>query len=157
MIGFGDALVAGLHELRGDDLPAAMVDKMRSKAFAAPCAVALISSPDTGANVPVWEQQSSASCTGYAIVLAATALGLGAVWKSAATVDAPAVREFFHLGEDERLLGWINIGSPGSPRRRRESDEPPEPRPVGDRGRRFRQPAIAADRGQRCAEEGRGP
>lgn len=122
---FGDALVAGLHELRGDELPGAMVEKMRSKAFAAPCAVALISSPDPRANVPVWEQESSASCTGYAIVLAATALGLGAVWKSAATVDAPAVRDFFDLGEHERLLGWINIGSPGAPRRRPQSDEPP--------------------------------
>ena len=122
---FGDALVAGLRELRGDDLPAAVVEKMRSKAFAAPSAVALISSPDPGANVPVWEQESSAACTGYAIVLAAHALGLGAVWKSAATVDAPAVRAFFDLGEHERLLGWVNIGSPGAPKRRREDDEPP--------------------------------
>ncbi len=122
---FGDALVAGLREQRGDELPGAMVDKMRSKAFAAPCTVVLISSPDAGANVPVWEQESSASCTGYAIVLAAHGLGLGAVWKSAATVDAPAVRGFFGLAEHERLLGWVNIGTPGAPRRRRDGDEPP--------------------------------
>src|SRR5664280_2866448 len=63
------------------DLPEALVDKMRSKAYAAPCSIMLIASPDTTSNVEVWEQVASASCTGYAIVLAATGLGYGAVWK----------------------------------------------------------------------------
>lgn len=122
---FGDVLVEGLVEQRGTDLPEAVLVKMRNKAFAAPCCVALISSPDVTANVPVWEQEASAACTGYAIVLAAQALGLGAVWKSAATVDAPAVRGFFGLGEHERLLGWVNLGTPAPPRARRPGDGPP--------------------------------
>jgi nitroreductase len=109
---FGDALVAGLYEAKGPDVPEAAVAKMRGKAFAAPCAVILIASPDPGSNVPVWEQESSASCTGYAMVLAATGLGLGAVWKSAAVLDTEAVRSLFALTEHERLLGWVNLGSP---------------------------------------------
>jgi nitroreductase len=120
---FGDALVAGLVEERGSDLLDAVVAKMRSKAFAAPCCVALIASPDVGANVPVWEQEASAACTGYAIVLAAQALGFGGIWKSAGTVDAPAVRRFFALSEDERLLGWVNLGTPTPPRPHREADD----------------------------------
>jgi nitroreductase len=115
---FGQALVEGLHEQRGSELPEAMVTKMRQKAFAAPCCVAIVASPDPGANVPVWEQEASAACTGYAIVLAAHALGYGAVWKSAAVVDAPAVRRFFELGEHERLLGWVNLGTPRQGERR---------------------------------------
>ncbi len=106
------ALVAGLHELRGHDLPEAMVEKMRRKAFAAPCTVAVIASPDPGSNVPVWEQVASASCTGYALVLGATALGFGAVWKSAAVLETSPVRSLFDLGEDEDLLGWVNMGTP---------------------------------------------
>jgi len=109
---FADALVAGLHQLRGPDLPDAAVAKMRGKAFAAPCAVVLIASPDPTSNVPVWEQVASASCTGYAMVLAATALGLGAVWKSAPVLEADPVRALFDLRPDERLLGWVNLGSP---------------------------------------------
>ena len=81
---FAEALVAGLHEQRGTDLPEAVVAKMRAKAYAAPCAVLLVASPDPTSNVEVWEQVVSASCTGYAVVLAATGLGYGAVWKSAA-------------------------------------------------------------------------
>ena len=122
---FADALEAGLTEVRGPGQPEAAVAKMRRKAYAAPCAVALIASPDPGSNVPVWEQVASASCTGYAVVLAATALGFGAVWKSAAVVDAPSVRVLFQLGEDERLLGWVNVGRPGSPSRKRQAEERP--------------------------------
>lgn len=151
---FAAALEAGLRELRGVDQPEAAVAKMRGKAYAAPCAVALIASTRPGSNVPVWEQVASASCTGYALVLAATALGYGAVWKSAAVVGTGPVRDFFGLGPDEQLLGWVNIGSPGTPSRKRtaaegpvdlaglvtlvgEEDRPFEPQPggpTGDRG-----------------------
>ncbi len=116
---FGDALVAGLHQLRGPDVPEAAVAKMRGKAFAAPCAVVLIASPDATSNVPVWEQEASAACTGYAIVLAAAGLGYGAVWKSASVLESDAVRSLFDLTEDERLLGWVNLGSPGPVRSKR--------------------------------------
>ncbi len=116
---FADALVAGLHAVRGAELPDAMVAKMRGKAHAAPCAVMVIASPRLESNVPEWEQMASASCTGYAMVLAGTALGLGAVWKSAAVLDTAPVRALFALAQHERLLGWINLGSPGEPARGR--------------------------------------
>jgi nitroreductase len=116
---FAEALVAGLHAERGADLPDAMVAKMRGKAHAAPCAVMVIASPRLESNVPEWEQVASASCTGYAMVLAGTALGLGAVWKSAAVLDTAPVRTLFGLAGHERLLGWVNLGSPGEPSRRK--------------------------------------
>ena len=105
---FAEALVAGL-----------LIDK---GAYAAPCSIVLISSPDTGSNVAVWEQVASAACTGYAIVLAATALGYGAVWKSAGVLDTAPVRALFDLGPDESLLGWVNIGTPAPPGRKRRTD-----------------------------------
>ena len=119
----GDALVAGLLLLRGPDLPEAVVEKMRGKAHAAPCTVAVVASPDPSSNVPVWEQVASASCTGYAMVLAASALGLGAVWKSAAVLDTEPVRAFFGLTEHEQLLGWVNLGTPGPPGRKTRATE----------------------------------
>jgi nitroreductase len=59
----------------------------------------------------VWEQVASASCTGYAMVLAATGLGYGAVWKSAAVLNTAPLRALFELTPDESLLGWVNIGT----------------------------------------------
>jgi nitroreductase len=117
---FGEALVVGLHQLRGDDLPPAAVAKMRGKAFAAPTSVMVVASPDPSSNVEVWEQVASASCTGYALVLAATGLGYGAVWKSASVLESPAVRTLFGLGDHEQLLGWVNLGTP-APLGRRKS------------------------------------
>jgi nitroreductase len=100
-------------------VPEAATAKMRGKAFAAPCAVAVIASPDPDSNVPVWEQVVSASCTGYAMVLAATGLGYGAVWKSAAVVDTGPVRSLLGLTGPEQLLGWINLGSPATHAKRK--------------------------------------
>jgi nitroreductase len=122
---FGEALVAGLTELRGTDLPGAVVDKMRHKAFAAPCAVVVIATPDPTSNVEVWEQVASASCTGYALVLAATGLGYGAVWKSAPVLEAAPVRDLFGLAEHDRLLGWVNLGSPAPLSRKKLSPSRP--------------------------------
>ncbi len=109
---FGDALVAGLRHERGSDLLDSVVNKMREKAFAAPCCVMVIGSPVSGSNVPEWEQLVSASCTGYAMVLAATFLGFGAIWKSASVLHTPPVRSLFGATDREQLLGWVNIGTP---------------------------------------------
>ena len=109
---FAEALVSGLLETKGPAVPDAVVAKMRGKAYAAPCSVVLIASPDPTSNVEVWEQVSSASCTGYAVVLAATGLGYGAVWKSAGVLGTAPVRSLFGLGAHESLLGWVNVGTP---------------------------------------------
>jgi nitroreductase len=124
---FADALVAGLIEARGRDLPEAMVAKMRNKAYAAPCSVQLIASPDPTSNVEEWEQVASASCTGYAVVLAATGLGYGAVWKSAAVLGTPAVRALFDLTPTESLLGWVNIGAPAALGRKKRGGDHTDP------------------------------
>lgn len=121
---FARALVAGLHEQRGDDVPDAVVAKMAAKPYAAPCQVMVVASPDRSSNVELWEQVASASCTGYAVVLAAAGLGYGAVWKSAAVLDAGPVRALFGLGQAEQLLGWVNIGSPAPVGRRKNGTGP---------------------------------
>ena len=93
--------------------------KMRGKAFAAPCTVAVIASPDPSSNVPVWEQVASASCTGYAIVLAASALGLGAVWKSAAVLETEPVRDPVRAVRARTAAGVGEHGDARGPRGRK--------------------------------------
>ncbi|HEY5153252.1 MAG TPA: nitroreductase, partial [Acidimicrobiales bacterium] len=107
--GFGEALVAAARAAR-PDLPPELADKTRRKAFLAPCLVAVIASPVDPSKVPVWEQVVSASCTGYALVLAADALGLGAVWKTAAVMDGALLRATLGLRAGEQFLGWVNLG-----------------------------------------------
>jgi len=110
---FGDALARCAHE-RKPELPASAFDGVRSKAFRSPTIIVLISSPKPG-KIEKWEQAATAACTGYAITLAAHALGVGAVWKSVPFTRGKALVELFGLGDAEEMLGFIHLGTPSEP------------------------------------------
>lgn len=120
---FGDALGAAALEER-PDLPPGVVDKVRKKAFAAPAQIVLVASPREGMKIPEWEQTATAACTGFAVVLAAHALGLGAVWKTAGALDGSVLRELFAMTPSERLLGWVNLGRAATDGGSRPSSDP---------------------------------
>ncbi|WP_437959128.1 nitroreductase [Sorangium sp. So ce119] len=123
---FGDALAASAAE-HAPGMPEKKLESVRAKAFRSPTVVALIASPKPG-KIALWEQSATAACAGYAIVLAAHALGVGAVWKSVPFTKGRALAEALGLRDDEEMLGWIHLGTP-------VRDEPPAPRPplaIGD-------------------------
>jgi len=119
---FGDALAAAAAEQRPDLTPA-LLTKVKQKAFVAPTLIALIASPRTGANIPEWEQVAAASCTGYAILLTAHTLGLGAIWKTSPYSDGVDLRSLLAMAPHEHLLGWVNVGHPVRPL---DGDERPD-------------------------------
>lgn len=110
---FADALEDGGLALT-PDLPDGVRQKLRSKAFVAPALIAVVATPRP-AKVERWEQVISAGAAGYAIVLAAHALGLGAMWKSVPFRTGPKLREMFELVDDDELLGWVLLGTPADP------------------------------------------
>lgn len=108
---FGTALALAAVEKNPGAQPFA--DKVKMKAYFGPLLVAVIASPRPGASVPVWEQEATAACAGFGLVLAAEALGYGAVWKSAPVHEGKAITSTLQLRDDgsEKLLGWVNIGT----------------------------------------------
>lgn len=108
---FGDALVDAANAHRSEPLDEHKKPKIRAKAFAAPMQILIIYSPVASEKIHAWEQMASASCTGFALVLGAHALGYGAVWKSFAYDPGPALTALAALGPEERVLGWVNIGT----------------------------------------------
>jgi nitroreductase len=106
---FGDALVATIREQR-PQLEDGFADRIRAKAFAAPTLVAFGARVDRSASVPEWEQVASAACLGYAMVLAAHQLGLGAMWKSIPFTGGDALGRVLDLEAHDRFLGWVNLG-----------------------------------------------
>jgi nitroreductase len=106
---FGDALAASAAE-HMPGLLAFKLQKIREKAFRSPTLVVLVSSPKPG-KIALWEQSASAACAGYAIVLAAQALGIGANWKSVPFTKGKALSETLGLTEGEEMLGWIHLGT----------------------------------------------
>ena len=105
---FGDALAKTAAEHR-PTMPAAGLEKVKAKAFRSPSIIVLIASPKSG-KIEVWEQNATAACAGYAIVLAAAALGIGAVWKSVPFTTGAALKETLGLAEGEQMYGWIHLG-----------------------------------------------
>ncbi len=116
---FGDALADAAREAR-PDLSPGLLDKARRKPLAAPTLIVLIATPRTDSPIPEWEQLASAACTGYAIVLAAHTLGLGAVWKTAAVLAGATLHDLLAMQPGERLLGWVLLGQS-------EADDRPRP------------------------------
>lgn len=110
---FADALEDG-GVARDPDLPAGVREKLRSKAFVAPTLIAVVAAPRP-AKVERWEQVAAAASSAYAIVLAAHALGLGAMWKSVPFRRGPLLEELLDMEPDDELLGWVLLGTPADP------------------------------------------
>lgn len=76
-----------------------------------PLVVAVVSSPKPHPKVPEWEQLLSAGAACLNIVIAATALGYGANWLSGWIAYDRDVITGLGLTEDERIAGFIHIGT----------------------------------------------
>ena len=94
-----------------------MLAKARAMPLRAPLLVAVIVSPKMHFKVPESEQILSAGCAAHAIVIAAHALGLGAMWRSGDLSHDPVVKAGLGLGSHEQIVGFIYLGSAEGDRR----------------------------------------
>lgn len=108
---FGDALSAAGVEVN-PEMPDAVRTKLREKALMAPAQLVVLFSPKEGTKIPHWEQEVTAGCAGYAVTLAAHAVGLGAIWKSSPFMDGRRLRDVLGAKDGEKMLGWVNLGTP---------------------------------------------
>lgn len=94
-----------------------MLTKARAMPLRAPLLVAVIASPKTHFKVPESEQILSAGCAAHAIVLAAHALGLGAIWRSGDLSHDPLVKAGLGVGEHEQIVAFLYLGRAEGERR----------------------------------------
>ena len=84
----------------------------------APLVIAVVSFTKPHPKVPAWEQELSAGASAMNIVTAATALGYGANWLTGWFAFDRDVLDGLGLKPDERLAGFIHIGTPTKAERR---------------------------------------
>jgi len=72
--------------------------------------VAVLDPDDT--HTPEQERILSAGCTCFALLQAAQALGYGANWLTGWPAYAPEIAALLGLGEHERIVGFVHIGTP---------------------------------------------
>jgi nitroreductase len=110
----GDAFAAAHAEREPTASPTAL-QRTRAKALRAPMIVVVVSAPQPHPKVEMWEQHASAVCAAHGVVLAAHALGFGAMWRSGWFGGAPGVRAHLGLAAGEDVTGWIYLGTPAGP------------------------------------------
>jgi len=117
----GDAMSASQHN-RQPDLPQEALDKTRALPLRAPVIITVGVDKPTEAKIPELENYAAVSAACQNILLAAHALGLGAVWRTGEWAHDSKVKEFFGFAEDQHIAGFIYVGYP-------ETVEGPAPRP----------------------------
>jgi len=77
----------------------------------APSILVLIASPTPHPKVPTAEQVQATAAAGHAMLLAAYAQNIGAVWRTGWPVSHPTIRQAFDLQESEEIIAMIYMGT----------------------------------------------
>ena len=105
----GEALAA-LLDKRGD-ASAETLAATRATFTRAPMAVMLISTAQPNAKIPEWEQVLSAGAVAETLLIAAHAMGFGAVWLTGWFCYDAEARAALRLAEHERIAAIVHIGT----------------------------------------------
>jgi nitroreductase len=119
-----DALAALLERAYRAEKPDAgrlEIEAMHQFAHQAPALVVALSAPVEGSKIPLWEQELSAGAAIMNLLHATHALGFAGGWLTGWASYNEDVRAAFAKGQ-ERIAGFIFIGTPGRPQ-----DERPRP------------------------------
>ncbi|MFK8250995.1 nitroreductase family protein [Ancylobacter terrae] len=110
----GEAIAAVFAQ----DNPDADADRLaieRTRLSRAPLVIAVVSKAGTHVKIPEWEQLMSGAAACTLLVLAAHALGYGATWLTEWYAYDARTRAALGLSENERLVGFVHIGTPARP------------------------------------------
>ncbi|MDH4612052.1 nitroreductase family protein [Pseudomonas sp. BN102] len=112
----GELFVSAL-QAKDPQAPEAAIAKARAMPLRAPLMVVVIATLQAGHKVPEVEQLLSAGCAAHGILLAAHAQGLGAMWRTGDMAYDRNVAAGLGLGEQERIVGFLYLGSVEGERR----------------------------------------
>jgi nitroreductase len=94
------------------ETPSAMrLETERTRLLRAPTVVAVISRVTSNPGAPEWEQVLSCGAACFSMCLAANALGFGTCWITEWYSYSPAVRAGLGLAANERMAGFVYIGT----------------------------------------------
>jgi nitroreductase len=109
-VALGEALAARTLE-RDPQAATAALEKDRSR-FQAPLAIAVVARLGPDEKIPEAERFASACCVCFALLQAAQGAGFGAQWLTGWPAYDPVILCMLGLSADERIAGFIHIGTP---------------------------------------------
>lgn len=122
----GEVMAASLRERLDEprgERAAALLEKERNKPLRAPVVIAVAALPSDEPRVVEVEEIAAVAAGVQNMLLAAEALGLGAMWRTGDAAYDPAVKRFLGLPDRAHLLAFVYLGYPEmQPRHEREDD-----------------------------------
>ena len=109
---FGDVLADVLVKEDKEPPSPVRLDTERNRLMAAPVTIAVVSRVTDTPGAPEWEQVLSSGAACQNLVIAASALGFGCNWVTRWFAYSPGVREHLGLAAEERIAGFIHVGTP---------------------------------------------
>lgn len=107
----GDVMAASFLD-RNPATPADGLDKTRALPLRAPVLIAVGADKPVESKIIEMENISAASAACMNILLAAHALGLGAIWRTGEWARDEKVKEFLGFAADQTIVGFIYVGHP---------------------------------------------
>ena len=105
-------IMAESKRLAAPDTPPAVLDVERSRPLRSPVVIAVGVDKPTEPKVLEVENICAAAAAAQNLLLAATDLGLGAMWRTGPAALDPRVKEFLGLSPDQHLIALIYVGYP---------------------------------------------
>lgn len=87
-------------------------EQARAKALRAPVIITVVATPSTEEKVFRTEEFGAVHAAAQNMLLAAHALGLGAIWRTGAPAYHAKMKQLFSLGDRDEVVGFIYIGHP---------------------------------------------
>src|SRR5713226_1643746 len=115
-------IIAKVFARKNPQAAAADIDVEKRRLTDAPLVIGVVSFTRPHPKVPPWEQELSAGASAMNMVTAATALGYGACWLTGWFAFDRDVLDGLGLKADEKLAGFIHIGTQTKP-----SEDRPRP------------------------------
>jgi nitroreductase len=107
----GEVMAASFHA-RFPDVVDMALEKERQKPLRAPVVIAVAVDKPTEPKVKEIENICAVAAACENILLAANALGLGAIWRTGDAVHDENVKKFLGFEPDQHLVGFLYIGYP---------------------------------------------
>ena len=120
---FGEVLARACAAEEREPPSATRLDTERARLMRAPCVVAVVSRVTPTTAAPDWEQVLSCGAVCLNLCLAANAMGFATCWLTEWYTYSPAVRAALGLAENERVAGYIYLGTA---KERQEDRERPD-------------------------------
>jgi nitroreductase len=108
-------MIAKVFAGKNPNAQPAEIEAEKRRLSDAPLVIGVVSSAKPHPKVPAGEQQLSAGASAMNIVTAATALGYGACWLTGWFAFDRDVLDGFGLNADEKLAGFVHIGTASKP------------------------------------------